>query len=218
VAEAHAAIGVEVHEQYATSVQQRHAAMLGMWVFLLTELLLFSGLFLTALVIRVLHPKAVTQAALHLKFWIGATNTLVLIVSSLTMSVAIELSKMGRQREMVRFMVATAGLGTLFLLLKGYEYYRDFVEHLTPFLSFRPYELSADPASRLFVNLYYATTGLHGLHLTGGVCIVLFMAWRASAPGYLARHQNRIEVTGLYWHFIDLIWIVVFPTLYVVNR
>ena len=188
-----------------------------MWVWLVTELLLFAGLFLAALITRVMHPESVTAAAQHLKFWIGATNTAVLICSSLTMSGAIEMSRLGWQRGMVRCMVATAGLGTLFLTLKGYEYYRDYAEHMTPFLA-RPYALVGDDPSQIFVNIYYVTTALHGLHLTTGVTIMLVLAWQASAPGYLTRHQNRIEVYGLYWHFIDLIWIIVFPVLYVLNR
>src|SRR5205807_7451921 len=98
-----------------------------MWAFLATELLLFSGLFLSALVIRVLHPDSVTAVALHLKFWIGATNTAILILSSFAMSVAIELSRLGRQRAMVVFMLITASLGIVFMMLKGYEYYRDYV-------------------------------------------------------------------------------------------
>ena len=212
-----AAVGIEVTEQFSTANQQRRAATLGMWAWLLTELLLFSGLFVSALILRLLHPESVTAAARHLKFWIGAANTAILICSSLTMSGAIELSKLGWQRGMVRCMVATASLGSAFLALKGYEYYRDWAEHMTPFLT-RPYALAHDPASELFTDLYFITTALHGLHLTTGVAILLGLAWQASRPGYLHRHQNRIQVYGLYWHFIDLIWIIVFPTLYVLNR
>ena len=89
---------------------------------------------------------------------------------------------------------------------------------MMPFLSGRRYELAHDPSTALFADLYYITTGLHGLHLTTGVSILLVMTWMASRPGFLQRHQNRIEIFGLYWHFIDLIWIVVFPVLYVLNR
>ncbi|MCQ8239480.1 cytochrome c oxidase subunit 3 [Rhizosaccharibacter radicis] len=211
-------IGVEIEEQFHTEKQQRHAAKLGMWIWLATELLLFAGLFLVALIIRVQHPDAVTPAARHLKFAIGATNTAVLILSSLSMSGAIEMSRMGWQRGTVRCMQVTAALGTIFLLLKGFEYYKDFDEHMMPFLAWRPYELAHLPASALFVDDYYVATGLHGLHLTTGVAIVLVMAWQVGRPGYLARHQNRIEVLGLYWHFIDLIWMIVFPVLYLLNR
>jgi cytochrome c oxidase subunit 3 len=213
-----AAVGIKVEEHFASAEQQRETAKLGMWTFLLTELLLFSGLFVSALILRVLHPHSVTAAALHLKYWIGATNTAVLIVSSFTMSIAIELSRLGRQLLMVRFMLITAAIGVVFMCLKGFEYYRDFAEHMTPFLPWRTYALEGDPASRLFTDLYFITTGLHAIHLTIGISVVSVMAWLATREGFLQRHQNRIEITGLYWHFIDLIWIVVFPTLYLLNR
>lgn len=217
MSEAVSSVGIEVAEHFSTAEQQRDASMLGMWIWLLTELLLFSGLFLIALVLRIMHPASVTAVALHLKFWIGAGNTAVLILSSLTMSAAIQTSRLGWQRIMVRCMLATAALGTVFLCLKGFEYYRDYVEHMTPFLN-RPYALAGDPASVLFVDVYFIITALHAVHLTTGISIMLVLAWQASQPGYLSRHQNRIEVYGLYWHFIDLIWIIVFPVLYVLNR
>ena len=209
--------GIEVGEQFQNARQQRHATEMGMWAWLLTELLLFGGLFAVALVLHYTHPASVRAAVLHLKFWIGAANSVVLICSSLTMSGAIMLSRLGGQRWMVRCMLATAALGSLFLLLKSFEWYQDYVEHMTPFLS-RPYALAGDPASQLFVNLYFVTTALHGVHLLTGVSILLWLTWQASQPGYLARHQNRIEIYGLYWHFIDLIWIIAFPVLYVVGR
>lgn len=212
------AVGVTRAEHFATVGQQRHAATLGMWAWLLTELLLFAGLFLTALILRLLHPEAVQAAAGHLKFWIGAVNTVVLLCSSLTMSAAIELSRLGWQRMMVGCLLATASLGALFLILKGYEYYADYEEHMMPFLAHRPYALAEQPATRLFVNLYYVATALHAVHLFTGIAILLGITWKASRPGFLQRHQNWIEVYGLYWHFIDLIWIIAFPVLYVVNR
>lgn len=211
------AVGIEVAEHFHTARQQHDASMLGMWTWLLTELLLFAGLFLVALILRITHPASVTAAALHLKFWIGAGNTAVLIISSLTMSVAIQASRLGWQKLMVQAMVATAALGVLFMLLKSFEYYTDYVEYMTPFLN-RPYALGNDLASKLFVNVYFLTTSLHALHLTTGITIMLILAWQASAPGYLSRHQNRIEVYGLYWHFIDLVWIIVFLVLYVLDR
>ena len=212
-----AAIGVELDEQFTGVEQQRRAATLGMWSWLLTELLLFAGLFLVATILRLLHPDSVRNAAHHLEFWIGASNTFVLIVSSLTMSGAIMASRLGWQKAMLLFMYATAALGTLFLVLKGYEYYKDYLDHLTPFLA-RPYDLAGDRASILYVNLYYVATALHGFHLTTGVIILTVLALQARAEGYLQRHQNRIEVYGLYWHFIDLMWIMVFTIIYVMNR
>ncbi len=210
-------VGIEVHEQFASAEQQRHAAEMGMWAWLLTELLLFGGLFLGALVLHYLYPSSVAAAAQHLKFWIGATNSVVLICSSLTMSGAIMSSRLGWQRWMLRCMYATAGLGSLFLVLKLYEWYQDYLEHLTPFLA-RPYELEGDPPTKLFIDLYFVTTALHGVHLLTGVLILLGLARMARAADFLRKHQNRIEIYGLYWHFIDLIWIIVFPVLYVVGR
>ena len=211
-------VGIARAHHFETVAQQRYAATLGIWAWLITELLLFAALFLVALIVRIQHPEATQEAARHLKFWIGATNTVVLIVSSLTMSMAIAFSRMGWQRAMVRMMLATAALGSLFLALKGYEYYADYEEHMMPFLGSRPYELSASPASRLFVNLYYVATLLHGVHLLTGISLLLGMTWMAAKAGFLSRHQNWIEIYGLYWHFIDLIWIMAFPILYVVNR
>ena len=167
--------------------------------------------------LRLVHPASVQNAARHLEFGIGATNTVVLIVSSLTMSVAIVTSRLGLQRLMIWAMGATAALGSLFLVLKFYEWYKDYLEHLVPFMA-RPYDLAGDKASILYIDLYYVATALHGFHLTTGVAILLVLTWQARAGGYLARHQNRIEVYGLYWHFIDLMWIMVFTIIYVANR
>ena len=211
-------VGLEVAEQFSTSGQQRHAGLMGMWVFLLTELLLFAGLLLTALVLRWVHTQSVLDAGGHLKFWIGAVNSVVLIVSSLTMALAIEFSKLGRQRDMLRGLVATAALGGLFLCLKAFEYFQDYQEYMTPFLKWRPYALANDHASVLFIDLYYIATSLHAAHMLIGISLILFTAWQANHAGYLSRRQNRIEIVGLYWHFIDLVWIMVFATLYLVNR
>ena len=210
-------VGIELQHHFTNVRQQRHAAMLGMYAWLLTELLLFAALFLISLVLRLLHPASVQNATHHLEFWVGCANTVVLIVSSLTMSGAIVCSRMGLQRLMVRFMLATAALGTLFLVLKGYEWFKDYLDHLVPFMA-RPYELAGDPYSILYIDLYYVATALHGFHLLTGVAILLVLAVQARAEGYLGRHQNRIEIYGLYWHFIDLMWIMVWTIIYVMNR
>lgn len=211
------AIGVEVEEQFAGETHQRETAMLGMWVFLATELLIFSGMFICALVLRVQYPHAVAAVTKHLQYWIGATNTGVLILSSFTMSVAIEASRLGERRIVIGSMLATAGLGCVFICLKAYEYYRDWHGHMMPFFGGK-YELAGDRPSRLFLDLYYLITGVHAVHLSIGIGLMLFMAHAARKPDFLEKHQNRIEISGLYWHFIDLIWIIVFPTLYLLNK
>ncbi len=209
--------GVELEEQFTTVEQQRRTGTLGMWMWLVTELLLFAGLFLTAAVLRIMYPDSVQAASQHLKMWIGAVNTVLLITSSLTMTAGIELSKMGRNRDTALALLITGGLGAAFMLLKSYEYYSDYTEHMMPFLD-RPYALAGDNASQLFVSLYYVATLLHAAHLTIGIATVTTMAWLVHQAGYLTKHQNRVEATGLYWHFIDLIWIIAYPTLYLVNR
>ena len=209
--------GIELAHQFTTVDQQRRTGTLGMWAWLLTELLLFAGLFLTAAVLRILYPSSVQAASQHLKMWIGAINTVLLITSSLTMTAGIELSKMGRNRDTARALLITGALGAAFMLLKSYEYYSDYAEHMMPFLN-RPYALAGDNASQLFVSLYYVATLLHAAHLTIGIATVATMAWLVRRAGYLTKHQNRIESVGLYWHFIDLIWIIAYPTLYLVNR
>lgn len=203
-------------EHFESYAEQRSASVLGMWVFLVNELLLFAGLFMTALALRLLHPEAVLAAGEHLKWWLGALNTVVLVTSSLTMTFAIEAARSFERRTAVLCLALTAGLGALFLGIKGLEYYLEYEEHLMPFLD-RPFALP-DAASRLYMNLYFVATGLHGLHLLIGVGLVLGLALRVSRPGFLEAKPTHVEITGLYWHFIDFIWMLLFATLYLVNR
>jgi cytochrome c oxidase subunit 3 len=211
------AVGVEVEEQFSSETHQRETAKLGMWLFLATELLIFSGMFICALVLRVQDPQSVAAVTKHLQYWIGATNTGVLILSSFTMSVAIEASRLGERRIVRGSLLVTAALGGLFICLKAYEYYRDWAGHMMPFFGGK-YELAGDPQSHLFLDLYYLITGVHAIHLSIGIGLMLFMSHAARKPDFLKKHQNRIEISGLYWHFIDLIWIIVFPTLYLLNK
>ncbi len=211
------AIGVQVEEQFASEKHQRETAKFGIWLFLSTELLIFSGMFVCALVLRVMYPHSVANTAKHLQYWIGATNTGVLILSSFTMSVAIEASRLGERRTVLNSMLATASLGSVFVCLKAYEYYLDWTGKMMPFFGGK-YALQDDAPSRLFLDLYYLITGVHAIHLSIGIGLMLYMANAARQPDFLAKHQNRVEISGLYWHFIDLIWIIVFPTLYLLNK
>lgn len=212
------AIGIEVEEQFYSEKHQRETALLGMWIFLATELLIFSGMFLSALVLRVMYPVAVAAVARHLQYWIGALNTGVLILSSFTMSIAIEASRLGLKRNVIGAMLSTAGLGFVFICLKAYEYYRDWDGGMMPFFGKHHYRLAGDPPTHLFLDLYYLITVIHAIHLSIGIGLMLYMSHAASKPGFFEKHQNRIEISGLYWHFIDLIWMIVFPTLYLLNR
>jgi cytochrome c oxidase subunit 3 len=199
-----------------TPEERRAQALLGMWLFLSTEILLFGGIFMSTLVYSTMHPAGAHDAASHMKLWIGGINSVVLIVSSLLVSLAISAAYAGEKQLVVRFLAATAACGVLFIILKGYEYYLEYDEHLMPFLASRSFALP-DPASALYFNIYFAATGLHALHLSIGVTLMLIIA------GHTARGRGKldalpVEIGGLYWHLIDLVWILLYPTLYLANR
>jgi len=198
-------------------VQQKEAASLGMWVFLATEVLFFGGLFAVYMVYRIWYPQAFGEASRHLDLLLGAVNTVVLICSSLTMAMAVHAAAIGRRGTLMLMLVATMVLGGVFLGIKGYEYYTKWVEHLIPGPGFH-FE-HGDPAhAQIFYSLYFAMTGLHATHMVIGfgiLSVVLFMAWRGS---FTPEWNTPVEVTGLYWHFVDIVWIFLFPLLYLVDR
>lgn len=210
-------VGIKLEEQFENETQQREAAKLGMLAYLGTELLMFGALFEVALAMRVLHPHAVTAVALHLEYWLDSTNTAILILSSFMMSVAVVLSRFGRQKAMLLFLLLTAGLGVVYLCLEGYGYHLSSANHMVPFLN-QGYALAGDPASRLFVNLYYITAGLHMAHIFISVGLVLGMTWAARRERFLREHQNRIEIVGLWWHFMVLLWMAIFFVFDLLNR
>ncbi|MBI4460903.1 MAG: cytochrome c oxidase subunit 3 family protein [Acidobacteria bacterium] len=196
--------------------QQREAASLGMWVFLVTEILFFGGLFLAYTIARYQHPAAFAEASLHLDVALGGVNTAVLIVSSLTMALAVHAAQTGRRKGLLGFLALTAALGCVFLLIKGVEYADKFEHHLVPGDTFSFAGPEAGSAE-LFFSLYFAMTGLHALHMVIGVAVLavlLAYAWRGS---YSVYYHTPVEVAGLYWHFVDIIWIFLFPLLYLID-
>jgi cytochrome c oxidase subunit 3 len=208
--------------QFENLEHQRHAAAFGMWVFLATEVMFFGALFVSVGVYRYLYTDAVEAASKKLNWQIGGVNSIVLLVSSLTMALALHYAKLGRRRPLMVFLGLTAFLGTLFLALKGLEYYTDYLDYLIPNWRFRPEEwileegLAPDqvPRVELFLMLYWIMTGLHVVHLTIGICAVLTM-FVFAARGHFNRHYySPIEVTGLYWSFVDIVWIFLLPLLY----
>ncbi|MFB3854823.1 MAG: cytochrome c oxidase subunit 3 family protein [Vicinamibacterales bacterium] len=197
--------------------QQKEAASLGMWVFLATEVLFFGGLFATYMVYRIWYPEVFGEASRHLDLTLGALNTAVLICSSLTMAIAVHASAIGRRGTLMLMLVLTMALGSVFLGIKGYEYYTKWVEHLIPGPGFR-FEHGDAMHAQIFYSLYFAMTGLHATHMVIGLGIlsgILFMAWRGR---FTPEWNTPVEVTGLYWHFVDIVWIFLFPLLYLVDR
>ncbi len=203
--------------QFVTLAQQREAATLGIWVFLATEVLFFGGMILGYAVYRWSYPEAFAAAGRHTAIVLGTANTAVLLTSSLTMALAVAAAEARRRRLLVLLLLATAALGCAFLGIKAAEYLKDWHEHLVPALNFTFEPRLAGPAE-LFFLIYFATTGLHAIHLTIGIVVMLVLAARSRHDRYLGPRSTTVEIAGLYWHFVDIVWIFLFPLLYLGGR
>jgi cytochrome c oxidase subunit 3 len=188
-----------------------------MWVFLLTEILFFGGLFLAYTVYRHAYPSAFMAASHQLDVTLGTINTAVLIGSSLTMALAVHAAQTGSRRLLVIFLLATIALGCVFLGIKATEYVHKFAEYHVPGPSFR-FEPKYFREAQIFFSLYFVMTGLHALHMVIGIAVMLVMVWRAARGGFSPAYYVPVEVTGLYWHFVDIVWIFLFPLLYLIGR
>jgi cytochrome c oxidase subunit 3 len=207
--------------QFETMEQQRESATMGMWVFLVTEILFFGGLFGSYIVYRALYHDSFEIGSNLLKINFGAANTIVLIGSSLTMALAIHAAQAGKKaREQMMWLLLTILLGALFLAVKfTFEWTADYHEHLIPGFGFvvRPEWGAAGPHVPIFFCFYFFMTGLHALHMIVGIPILLVMTWMASRNTFNADYNAPLENTGLYWHFVDIVWIFLFPLLYLVG-
>jgi cytochrome c oxidase subunit 3 len=202
-----------VHRPYAEAQQQHEADLFGMYIFLVTEVMLFGGFLVAVYVVRVIHPQEASSAAQHLKLWLGTINTAVLLTSSLFMALAVQAARRGDRSRAVLWLCITAGLGILFLGIKGFEYYEEYREHLMPF-SGTPSPFSG-PGEQLFFNFYLAGTGLHALHLTIGITLVAALVLRiVRTRPYLPERAVTVEAFGLYWHLVDVVWVFVYPVFY----
>jgi len=203
--------------------QQRAADSLGMWAFLATEILFFGALFTGYFSYRTVYSADFEAVSARLNILIGAINTVVLLTSSLTMALAVYAAHTGRQRMIVWCLVGTALLGTLFMVFKAVEYYDDYRENLVPGLAFNNDEWTAmnPPVNprhvQLFLMFYYVMTGLHAIHLTVGIGIMVVLIILAAYGRYGPEHYSPVEVAGLYWHFIDIVWIFLLPLLYLIG-
>jgi cytochrome c oxidase subunit 3 len=206
-----------VVEPFDDLEQQHEAARLGMWIFLATEVLFFGGLFLSYTVYRSLYPETFAAASRHTKVILGGTNTAILLLSSTLMALAVRVAQLGRRRLVGWLLIATATLGVVFLALKGLEYRKDFVEHLVPGTGFQWREGNPSVAE-LFFWLYFAMTGLHAIHVLIGISLLTtfaFLAWNRRFDH--GRHMP-VEIVGLYWHFVDIVWVFLFPLLYLAGH
>jgi cytochrome c oxidase subunit 3 len=202
--------------QFDSAAQQREAATLGMWVFLATEVMFFGGLIAAYVIYRLSHHDAFAAASGELHAPIGALNTAVLLTSSLTMALA-DLAAEQHQRSRLRFQLAcTAAFGVVFLLIKAYEWHEAFIHKLVPFANgaFEFTQAPAEPAA-IFFNLYFTLTGLHALHLLVGVLIIVWLLLRSLRRATLP--LGPVRVSGLYWHFVDIVWVFLYPLLYLIH-
>ena len=203
--------------QFDDPEQQVEASTLGMWAFLATEILFFGGLFVGYVVYRLAYPQAFAAASNHLDIALGTVNTAVLIGSSLTMVLAVYSAQFAGRRAQIIFLLATLLLGTIFLGIKGLEYAHKFHEHLVPGAGFRFDD--ADPRhAAIFFSLYFALTGLHAFHMIIGAGLLLWLTVRAWRGHFSAGYYTPAEMVGLYWHFVDVVWIFLFPLLYLIGR
>ena len=204
-------------EHFDDLEQQRSAAQLGMWVFLATEVLFFGGLFLGYTVLRSLYPRDFAAASHHTEVLIGGINTAILLFSSTLMALAVRAAELRNRKRLVWLLLSTAFSGIIFMVLKGVEYHKDWTDHLVPVFNFQWREANPEHV-QIFFWLYFAMTGLHAIHVTVGIFLLLIFALLARAGKFTTGHFTPIEILGLYWHFVDIVWVFLFPLLYLAGH
>ncbi|MBV8817462.1 MAG: cytochrome c oxidase subunit 3 family protein [Acidobacteriaceae bacterium] len=198
--------------------QQFDSATLGMWVFLLTEIMFFGGMFGTYSIYRTLYPEAFASTSKHMDTVAGTLNTAVLICSSLTMAMAVRAAQIGQKRLLVWMLIGTMFFGAVFLGVKAYEYHHKWVEHLIPGFGFAyPEDPQHFHQAQILFFLYFAMTGFHALHMVVGFGIMSTMLWMALRNRFSPEWYTPVEISGLYWHFVDIVWIFLFPLLYLIG-
>lgn len=209
-----------VAPQFADARQQHESSTFGMWLFLLTEAMLFGALFTAYTVYRQAHAASFAAGSQRLDVWLGTANTCILIGSSLAMALAHHAATHNARKRTVRFLSLTLVLGVVFLGIKSYEYAHKFEEKLIPGAAFA-WQNDSDGATdvaaydvELFFSLYFVMTGIHALHMMAGLCVIAVLV----AATWLGRNTApHVEMTGLYWHFVDIIWIFLYPLLYLIG-
>lgn len=205
-----------VQHHFVSSEQQFDTAKFGMWVFLATEVLMFGGLFAAYIIYRAWYPELFTLASEELNTLWGGVNTLVLIGSSLTVAMAIKSAQLNQKKNIVINLGITVALACVFMVIKYFEYTHKF--HLGIFPGeFYTFEGIDHPKANIFFSLYYLMTGLHGIHVTIGIVIISWLMIRAYKGHFDSEYYTPVEITGLYWHLVDIIWIFLFPLFYLID-
>lgn len=205
-----------VAHQFKDAGQQRESVLLGMWIFLATEIMFFGGIFAAYTAYRFQYGAGFAAASHHLNLLLGGINTVVLLTSSLTMTLAVRAAQVGRKpAQITGLLLLTMLLGCVFLGVKAVEYHDKFVHHLVPGANFM-WEGPLTRQAEMFYYLYFAMTGLHAVHMVAGLGVLLVVAVLAARGRFTPQYNSPIETTGLYWHFVDIIWTFLFPLLYLI--
>jgi cytochrome c oxidase subunit III len=202
---------------FVSAAQQRSAAKLGMWIFLATEILFFGGLFMAYGAIRYFYPGTFLAAHEYLSVPMGGLNTVVLIGSSFTMALAVRAAQLGDRKQLMLLLAATFALACGFLVVKAFEYHHKIELGLLPGKFYRAQALGLAGLPHIFFGIYFTMTGLHGVHVVAGMGVIAWMFLRARRGDFSASYYTPVENVGLYWHLVDLIWIFLFPLLYLVR-
>jgi cytochrome c oxidase subunit III len=199
--------------------QQSDSCLLGMWTFLISEVMFFGGLFATYMTYRYLSPLAFAHASQELDVLLGTVNTAILLTSSLTMALGVREAHLSRARPAAVMLALTLLLGMVFLGIKFYEYYHKVEEGLAPVLHL-PFQYHGEDsrAAQVFLGLYFGMTGVHALHMIIGIGVLAILIAKVVRSGCDAGQALSVEIIGLYWHFVDLIWVFLFPLLYLIDR
>lgn len=205
-------------EQFDDLEQQERADFMGMWLFLATELLLFGGAFMGFAIYRSLHADAFGPAAHHLDLMLGSVNTALLLTSGLTMALAERAVAARRKRLTEGMMIATLVLGVTFLAIKAVEYYKEFEEQLLPLVGLPfVYDGPLPEQAQMFFNFYFVMTGLHAFHMAIGLVAIAILLKIGRGWAQPDRFERQVRITGLYWAFVDVVWVFVFTSLYLLR-
>ena len=215
----------ELQHHFRDMEQQRETATFGMWIFLITEIMFFGGMFCAYLIYRLSYYQSWVDGSQRMDIKLGAINTVVLIFSSLTMAMAVHSAQMGRRKLIVAFLIATLVLGGAFLGIKSIEYHDHWKNHEVPGQYFSGLDAEGHDKgwrdtqhTSLYFSLYFAMTGMHALHMIIGAGLLVWLIVAASRGKFTANYFAPVENVGLYWHFVDIVWIYLFPLLYLISK
>ncbi len=208
----------ELKHHFDDVEQQRESSTLGMWLFLATEIMFFGGMFCAYIVYRRMFPDAFASTSHYMNVTIGAINTGVLICSSLTMALAVRAAQLGQKNALIWLLILTLILGSVFLGLKAVEYHEKWQDHHIPGPAFHYEEARFAQQAQILFYLYFAMTGLHALHMIVGAGLLITLIAMAARNRFSAAWYTPVDMIGLYWHFVDIVWIFLFPLLYLIGR